>query len=90
MSSSKFLPNREPKHNNITDIGEEEVGVQIAVPPVEGEANTELVKYMSKLLGLRKSDVILEKGARSRNKTLVVTGTTKDEVLKKLLNEIES
>ena len=43
------------------DIGEEEVGVQIAAPPVEGEANTELVKYMSKLLGLRKSDVILEK-----------------------------
>lgn len=63
--------------------------MQIAAPPVEGEANTELVKYMSKLLGLRKSDVTLDKGARSKNKTLVVTGTTKDEVLRKLQKEIE-
>ena len=40
---------------------EECVGIQIAAPPVDGEANTELVKYMSKVLGLRKSDVSLDK-----------------------------
>ena len=45
----------------ITDIGEEEVGVQIAAPPVDGEANTELVKYLSKLLGVKKSQVVLDK-----------------------------
>jgi hypothetical protein len=42
-------------------IDDEGVGVQIAAPPVDGEANTELVKYMAKLLGLRKSDVSLDK-----------------------------
>jgi uncharacterized protein YggU (UPF0235/DUF167 family) len=43
------------------DIGNEAVGVQISAPPVEGEANTELVRYMAAVLGLRKSDVSLDK-----------------------------
>lgn len=37
------------------------MGVQINAPPVEGEANTELVKYLASVLGLRKSDVSLDK-----------------------------
>jgi uncharacterized protein YggU (UPF0235/DUF167 family) len=43
------------------DIGSEAVSVQISAPPVEGEANTELVKYIATVLGLRKSDVSLDK-----------------------------
>jgi uncharacterized protein YggU (UPF0235/DUF167 family) len=35
--------------------------VQISAPPVEGEENTELVKCMATVLGLRKSDVSLDK-----------------------------
>ena len=37
------------------------MGVQINAPPVEGEANTELIKYMAAVLGLRKSDISLDK-----------------------------
>lgn len=47
----------------IEDITEESVGVQISAPPVDGEANVELVKFISKTLGVRKSDVVLEKVA---------------------------
>ena len=36
------------------------MGIQIDALPEDGEANTELVKYMSKVLGLRKSDVSLQ------------------------------
>lgn len=61
------------KQNCITDITDEGVGVQIAAPPVEGEANTELVKFFSKVLGLRKSDVSLDRGSKSRNKMLVIS-----------------
>ena len=43
------------------DISPECVGVQIGAPPVDGEANAELVKYISKVLGVRKSEVTLEK-----------------------------
>lgn len=39
----------------------EAVGVAIAAPPSEGEANAELCRYLSKVLEVKKSDVILEK-----------------------------
>lgn len=37
------------------------MGVAISAPPVEGEANTELVKYLASILGMRKSDVSLDR-----------------------------
>lgn len=33
----------------------------IAAPPSEGEANAELCRYLSKVLEVKKSEVILEK-----------------------------
>lgn len=60
------------KQNSITDILNEAIGVQIAAPPVDGEANTELVKYISKVLQLRKSDVSVDRGSKSREKTLMI------------------
>lgn len=68
----KILAKPGAKQNSVTDISSEEISVQISAPPVEGEANTELVKYISKVLGLRKSDVTLSHGSRSRNKLLVI------------------
>ncbi|XP_023712182.1 UPF0235 protein C15orf40 homolog, partial [Cryptotermes secundus] len=80
------------KQNAVTEIGTEAVGVQISAPPVEGEANTELVKYMAAVLGIRKSDVSLDKGSRSRQKTVVVThGTlTAEEITEKLKQELKT
>lgn len=60
------------KQNGITDITTEAIGVQISAPPVDGEANTELVKYISKVLQLRKSDLSLDRGSKSREKVLLV------------------
>jgi uncharacterized protein YggU (UPF0235/DUF167 family) len=45
----------------LKDVQADSVGVRISAPPVDGEANKELIKYMSKLLGLSKSDVVLDK-----------------------------
>nr|KAF6409120.1 hypothetical protein HJG63_001698 [Rousettus aegyptiacus] len=49
------------KQNAITDLTAEAVSVAIAAPPSEGEANAELCRYLSKVLELRKSDVVLDK-----------------------------
>lgn len=68
----KILAKPGAKQNQITDSSPEGIGVQIAAPPVEGEANTELVKYLSKVLGVRKSDVSLDRGSKSRNKVILV------------------
>lgn len=45
----------------IPDLTAEAVSVAIAAPPSEGEANAELCRYLSKVLELRKSDVVLDK-----------------------------
>ncbi|ELT92199.1 hypothetical protein CAPTEDRAFT_102723 [Capitella teleta] len=78
------------KFNNITDVNADGIGVQIAAPPVDGEANAELVKYMSKVLGVKKSEVSLEKGSKSRNKCIAVSSSELDEgaILQKIHKEI--
>ncbi|XP_067664845.1 UPF0235 protein C15orf40 homolog isoform X2 [Haliotis asinina] len=87
----KVLAKPGAKYNGITDISPEGVGVQIAAPPMEGEANAELVKYMAKVLGVRKSDVSLDRGSKSRNKMLVITGdVTVASVVASLQQEISN
>ncbi|XP_077989525.1 UPF0235 protein C15orf40 homolog [Glandiceps talaboti] len=80
------------KQNAITDISSDSVGVQIAAPPVDGEANTELVRYLASVLSLRKSHVELDKGSKSRSKTIKITDTnlSVDEVVDKLTMEKDS
>ncbi|CAL8322409.1 unnamed protein product [Gadus morhua 'NCC'] len=63
------------KHNAITDVSEDAVGVAIAAAPTDGEANAELLRYLAQVLQLKKSQVALDKGSRSRNK-IVTLGTT--------------
>lgn len=45
----------------VADLTAEAVSVAIAAPPSEGEANAELCRYLSRVLALRKSDVVLDK-----------------------------
>ncbi|MBN3290120.1 EMAL2 protein, partial [Polypterus senegalus] len=49
------------KQNAVTDVSSEAVGVAIAAPPSDGEANAELLKYLSKVLEVKKSEVTLDK-----------------------------
>ncbi|XP_036909422.1 UPF0235 protein C15orf40 homolog [Sturnira hondurensis] len=78
------------KQNAITDLTAEAVSVAVAAPPSEGEANAELCRYLSKVLELRKSDVILDKGAKSREKVVkLLASASPEEVLEKLEKQVE-
>ncbi|XP_010570589.1 PREDICTED: UPF0235 protein C15orf40 homolog [Haliaeetus leucocephalus] len=73
------------------DVTAEAVGVAIAAPPSEGEANAELCRYLSKVLEVKKSEVILEKGGKSRDKVVkILVSMTPDEILEKLKKEASS
>ncbi|NXW43613.1 CO040 protein, partial [Nyctiprogne leucopyga] len=75
----------------VTDVTAEAVGVAIAAPPSEGEANAELCRYLSKVLEVKKSEVILEKGGKSREKVVkILVPMTPDEILEKLKKEASS
>ncbi|XP_035777213.1 UPF0235 protein C15orf40 homolog [Anopheles albimanus] len=90
----KILAKPGAKTSGITDVSEEGVGCQIAAPPIDGEANTELIKYLSKLLELRKSDVSLDRGSKSRQKTIILDKDgcrhTREQLLTIFRNEASS
>ncbi|OXA63184.1 UPF0235 protein C15orf40 homolog [Folsomia candida] len=79
------------KVNSITGISEEAVSIQIAAPPVDGEANIAIVKYFSTILNLKKADVSL-RGGKSRQKTVTVdssTGLSIEKILEMLKSQAE-
>jgi uncharacterized protein len=58
--------------------------VRLAAPPVEGRANDALVRYVASLLGVRRDDVSVVAGGRSRRKLLHVSGVTLSEARRRL------
>lgn len=48
--------------------------VQVAAPPVDGEANTALVAFLAGALGVRRGDVLVAAGEGGRRKTVRVAG----------------
>ncbi|XP_069622188.1 UPF0235 protein C15orf40 homolog [Ranitomeya imitator] len=76
------------KLNAVTDVTTEAVGVAIAAPPSDGEANAELCRYLSKVLEIKKSEVNLDKGGKSREKVVKISAAISPEVvLEKLKSE---
>ena len=61
------------KLNQIVAVSDDQVEIAINAPPVDGEANTELIKYLSKVLSLRKSDLCLDRGSKSRQKIVKIS-----------------
>lgn len=60
----------QPKASRDKLVGQhgDELKIAITAPPIDGKANVYLLKYLSKLFGVAKSAVILEKGSQSRHK----------------------
>jgi uncharacterized protein (TIGR00251 family) len=58
--------------------------VALAAPPVDGEANSELVRVISRVLGVAKTGVRIVSGARSRTKLLLVSGVSEEELRSRL------
>jgi uncharacterized protein (TIGR00251 family) len=54
--------------------------VQLAAPPVDGEANAALVEFLADALSARRSDVSIERGDTGRRKTVRVSGVTAQAV----------
>ena len=50
------------------------VKVRLAAPPVDGEANDELVAFLAKKLGVAKSAISIVSGESGRDKLIEVSG----------------
>ncbi|GBE61555.1 UPF0235 C15orf40 homolog, putative [Babesia ovata] len=67
---------------------EDPLAVQVAAPPREGECNEALVEFIGDVLKLKKRDVSLISGHKSRDKVLAITGiamSSAEELLQRQL-----
>jgi uncharacterized protein len=58
--------------------------VSLAAPPVDGAANSELIRTLAARLGCGKSALEIVTGAGSRSKLVAIQGLTLPELLAKL------
>ncbi|KAL0643129.1 hypothetical protein Bca4012_041419 [Brassica carinata] len=72
----------------ITRVNADDVRVTTAAPAARGEANTELLEFMGRVLGLRLSQMTLQRGWNSKFKLLVVEDLSDREVYEKLLEAV--
>lgn len=54
--------------------------LKITAPPVEGQANEECIRLLADKLGVRKGQVQITGGHKSKNKTIAVAGITIKDV----------
>jgi uncharacterized protein (TIGR00251 family) len=66
----------QPRSSRTRAVGEHDgrLKIQLAAPPVDGEANLALVEFLAGELGVRKGDVAIERGETGRRKRVRVAG----------------
>ena len=59
--------------------------IRLAAPPVDGEANDELIRFLAKELGVPKGAMEIVRGATGRKKVVRIAGADEGKVRKILL-----
>jgi len=54
--------------------------IRITAPPVEGAANKECIRFLSDILGVKKSQIKIIAGHRSKNKKVSISGINKKDI----------
>jgi uncharacterized protein (TIGR00251 family) len=76
-----------PRASREEVVGFDEAGrlrVRLTAPPVEGEANRALLRFVARKLGVPRTRVTLVKGASSRTKWIEVEGLEEEELRRRL------
>lgn len=59
--------------------------IRLAAPPVDGAANTALIRFLADRLGVARSAVIIVSGGSARRKRVTIDGLTSAAALARLL-----
>lgn len=79
----KVIP--KANRNEIIGFENDELKIRLAAVPEKGEANDELIKFLSKQFKVAKSQIELISGKTSRHKRLLMKGMTVEDLQKHLL-----
>lgn len=70
--------------SRILGIREGALEVAVAAPPVDGEANSELIRLLATRLACGKSTIEIVSGGSSRSKLVAIAGFTADALFARL------
>lgn len=71
--------------NSITVSRELEIRIQLTAPPVNGEANKQLIDFLSQKLAIKRSQISILLGLRARKKLIALKGID----IQQFLNRVE-
>lgn len=86
--SVRVIP-RSSRTEIVEVLSDQTIKIRVKAPPVDGKANQELIKFLSKILGVPKTNIEIIAGDTGRNKLISILGTEKEDVEKKILNFIK-
>ena len=66
--------------NEVTGWRDDVLCVKVTAPPVDGAANAALIKFLADYIGVRKSQITLISGEKSREKSFEIIGKTLKEI----------
>lgn len=76
--------------NEITGIhGGTSLKIRLTSPPVEGAANSACIEFLADILGIRKNQITIVSGQKSRIKLIRIRGSSLDEVETRLLKSLQ-
>jgi hypothetical protein len=64
------------------------IKIKLQAPAIEGKANAALRRFLAETLSIPQRAIVLERGARSRDKVFRIEGLSEEEVRKQLLTTI--
>ena len=64
----KIILQPKASKDQIVGLHDDELEIMITAPPVDGQANAHLLKFLSKTFKVPKSSIVLEKGELNRHK----------------------
>ena len=80
--SAYILPRS--SQNKISGLHDKALKIKLTSPPVDGEANKMLVKFLAKTLKMAPANIIIVSGATGRNKSILVEHIDEKELMTKL------
>ena len=75
--------------NNVTGTWEDALRMSVQAPPEKGKANDEICHFLAKLLGLKKTDVSVVQGEKSRQKLIAFQHCTEEKITAGLQKALE-
>ena len=66
--------------SEVSGVQGDALKLKITAPPVEGQANAECIRFLSNVLGIKKKQVKILGGHKSKKKTVAIEGIGRKDI----------